>query len=231
MSDSDLFSSDDDVIPNTPQKPKNNSKLTARKKEQFKEVCEQKATSSSVRILHEIPFNSNLTPKTSNVISRNLQWKKPYLFFDIQEILNFNRKNFPLYNKIRTLGIFKKEDRKQFTVNFNNTKLFLNLSSLNKDFPEVEDIIEIFGSVQIQRIPNVLVEAPLFTVQFWRKRKGSIREYIKIMKQVQTYAPDECKQMINDDVENSRNEFSINFEEIDESLICRVADNIQNIKM
>lgn len=239
MSDSDLFSSDEDVIPSTPQKPKNNTKFCGRKKEQLVKSHQRMTTFSAVKSLHKIPFVLNLKTELPNAscvassvtISENLHWKKPYVFFEIRQILNFSGKNFPSNNKIRTLGTFKQENSKQFTLNFNNTKLNLNLSSLNRNFPKVDDVIEIFGCADFQRMPVVLLDVPVFIVQFWRKREGNIQQYINTIKLLKTYIPDECKQMINDEVEISKHECTVNFEELDESLICRVVDNIENINI
>lgn len=215
MSQVDLFASDEDIIPETPVK-------IIKKKRKFR----KEVTHSIIRRSSE-----NLINNSCDSIKLNF-CKKPYIFYDIKEILNFTISAAPLNNNFKTVGRFFECNSKHYllepTASIGTSsniqagsvalcskfeevlKLRIDLQVTNK-VPKQNEVIEVFGQLDFLEGFEKLATLdpnPVIVVKFFRPSVGDIGKYVQVMKKVRKFAPKIALQLVNKNV--SFNDWSYN---------------------
>lgn len=228
MSDTDLFESDiEDVIPDTPEQ-KGDKTLINR----LNDCTVKCATTFSCIERQQLVFAQNFEN-----INNHLLRKKPYVFYTIRDILNFSTDCLPVNNKLRSIGICKRRDiNTSFILDFQKCsflKMLLSFELVN-EAPDVNTVIEIFGSVELQKLGINSVCLPVFLVHFWKYRPGNVTEYVEHLQCLKQFVYPEHKIMTNDN-QNSYTflETSVNvdlyLDSINDSTLSRAVESAENI--
>lgn len=236
MSDFDLFESDtEDVIPDTPEQIRGKKLVHRLDHCSVKYEAQKNHLEDSCNLIRR----QTVVPKSSNSedLNPHLERKKPFVFYSIQNILNFSTDSLPLNNKLRTVGIFKQKDTNtSYLLDFrkcSSLKILISFE-LVEQVPNVNAVVEIFGSIKLEKLGSNAVSLPVFVVHLWKYRFGNILEYVDKLNRLKQFVYSEHKVMANDDLNSSTYlETSVNInlylDSLNDSVLNKVVDNVENV--
>lgn len=178
----------------------------------------------------------NRPKKAINTNNRPLQRKQPFIFYYVEDILQFNRDSLPANNKLRTVGTVTQEDLNDWCLLDLSVemRLKLNFQSL-ESVPRMNTIIEIFGSIELQKV-NRTTCVPVFVVHIWKYKLGDVAKYAIYLDRAKEFAHSEDRILTTDNygsnctyLETSVDDNNLYFDEINESMLNKAVENAENI--
>lgn len=175
----DTVASDNDIVNATPEK------------------FAKKSWKNSVKVKRKIEKNTEETLvgclklvdkyKIHETAVGSVHYNKPYIYFDIKEIREFTNQTVLKHNNVHLIGIYKFDSKfgqilsNSQEIDFNGI-IELNFKLLT-DIPVEENVISVYGSIEYENHPVLLVKF------FRTENAGYLKQYKESLKFVRNFVP------------------------------------------